>query len=180
MTRLAVLVAAIAAVLGASAAHAQRDESGQAFARIAEVLRHPRCLNCHPMGDFPRQADDRHRHRMQVMRGPDDRGNPALPCTTCHQRVNTADGRVPGAPNWHLAPRSMGWEGLGDGDLCRTLKDGRKNGGKTVPALVRHMTEDPLVQWAWNPGPRQPPPLPQHDFHDAVRRWADGGAGCPP
>ena len=46
---------------------------------------------------------------MMVMRGPDDRGSPAMRCQTCHQTVNTADGRVPGAPHWHLAPCAMGW-----------------------------------------------------------------------
>ena len=104
-------------LLGASAGDAQtdaakREESERAFARIAEVLRHPRCMNCHPVGDSPRQTDDRHLHRMLVARGPDDGGTPAMRCATCHQTVNTADGRVPGAPHWHLAPRSMGWEGL--------------------------------------------------------------------
>ena len=110
-------------------------------------------MNCHPIGDFPRQTDDRHRHRMLVARGADDRGTPAMRCTTCHQSVNTADGRVPGAPHWHLAPRSMGWEGLSDGDLCRAVKDPKRNGGRSIEATVKHMTTDALVQWAWNPGP---------------------------
>jgi len=156
-----------------------RETSVQAFRRIAEVLRHPRCLNCHPSGDFPRQADDRHRHRMQVARGPDDRGTLALKCSTCHQTVNTADGRVPGAPHWQLAPRSMAWEGLSDADLCRALKDPAKNKGRSVPALVEHMTADPLVQWAWSPGERTPPPIGQREFHDLVRQWARTGAACP-
>jgi hypothetical protein len=156
-----------------------REASLQAFRRITEVLRHPRCLNCHPTGDFPRQADDRHRHRMLVQRGPDDRGTPALKCATCHQTVNTADGRVPGAPHWQLAPRSMGWEGLSDADLCRVLKDPAKNRGRSVEALVEHMTADRLVQWAWSPGERTPPPIGQREFHDLVRRWARTGAACP-
>jgi hypothetical protein len=159
---------------------ARREESERAFARIAEVLRHPRCMNCHPSGDFPHQGDDRNRHRMLVARGPDDRGTPVMRCSTCHQTVNMADGRVPGAPHWHLARRSMGWEGLNDGALCRVLKDPKQNGGRSVPSLVRHMTSDQLVQWAWNPGPRSTPPLSQHDFHEAVKRWAASGAACPP
>ncbi|HWN15556.1 MAG TPA: hypothetical protein VNU02_16945 [Candidatus Dormibacteraeota bacterium] len=167
----------------ATLAHAQTgaatDDSLQAWARMAEVLRHPRCLNCHPIGDAPRQADDRHLHRMLVMRGADDRGTPAMRCATCHQTVNTADGRVPGAPHWHLAPRSMGWEGLGDGELCRTLKDPARNGGRSVVALVHHMTTDPLVQWAWSPGKRPAPPVSQFEFHEAVKRWAVTGAACP-
>jgi hypothetical protein len=179
-------IAAWAAVaLGAPSVSAQtdaakREESERAFARIAEVLRHPRCMNCHPVGDFPRQTDDRHRHRMLVARGPDDRGTPAMRCTTCHQTVNTADGQVPGAPHWHLAPRSMGWEGLSDGELCRAVKDPKRNGGRSVPSLVQHMTSDALVQWAWNPGPRSVPALSQSDFHQAVRQWAASGAACPP
>jgi len=156
-----------------------REASVQAFRRMTEVLRHPRCLNCHPSGDFPRQADDRHRHRMQVARGPDDRGTPALKCSTCHQTVNTADGRVPGAPHWQLAPRSMGWETLSDADLCRALKDPAKNKGRSVPALVDHMTGDPLVQWAWSPGERTSPAIDRREFHDLVRQWARTGAACP-
>jgi hypothetical protein len=175
------VVASVLPLLAASPApgQAQTEESLRAFARIAEVLRHPRCLNCHPSGDAPRQTDARHRHRMQVVRGPDGFGTPAMRCTTCHQTVNTAEGRVPGAPHWHLAPRSMGWEGLDEGALCRALKDPRRNGNKTVPALVRHLTTDELVQWAWSPGDRSTPPISQYEFHQAVRRWAGTGAACP-
>jgi hypothetical protein len=103
----------------------------------------------------------------------------AMRCTTCHQSVNTAEGRVPGAPHWHLAPRPMGWEGLSDGELCRSIKDPARNGGRSVPALVQHMTADALVQWAWNPGARTAPPVSQFDFHEAVKRWAVTGAACP-
>jgi hypothetical protein len=168
-----------AAVAASAQAPAQREASLQAFERIAEVLRHPRCLNCHPSGDFPRQGDDRHRHRMLVARGPDDRGTPALKCSTCHQTANTADGRVPGAPHWQLAPRSMAWENLSDADLCRALKDPRRNRGRSVQALVEHMTADPLVLWAWSPGERTPPAIGQREFHELVRRWAETGAACP-
>lgn len=176
---LAWVLGVTAATTTAAQAPAQREASLEAFARIAEVLRHPRCLNCHPSGDFPRQADDRHRHRMLVARGPDDRGTPALQCSTCHQTANTADGRVPGAPHWQLAPRSMGWENLSDSDLCRALKDPRRNKGRSVQALLEHMNADPLVQWAWSPGERRPPPIGQREFHELVRRWAQTGAACP-
>ena len=173
------LVLFSASAAGAQTDAAKREESERAFARIAEVLRHPRCMNCHPVGDSPRQTDDRHLHRMLVARGPDDRGTPAMRCATCHQTVNTADGRVPGAPHWHLAPRRMGWEGLSDGELCRALKDPKRNGGRSIPALVQHMTSDALVQWAWNPGLRSLPPLSQHEFHEIVKGWAASGAACP-
>lgn len=173
------LTLGLTASLAPAQAGDSRDDSLRAWARIAEVLRHPRCMNCHPSGDVPRQTDTRHLHRMLVTRGPDGRGTPAMRCTTCHQTVNTADGRVPGAPHWHLAPRPMGWEGLGDGELCRALKDPARNGGRSVAALVHHMTSDALVQWAWNPGRRPAPPVSQFDFHEAVKRWAVTGAACP-
>lgn len=187
MTALLLAIRALVVLLavGGSAVTAQGqtgpagEDSLKAWARMAEVLRHPRCLNCHPSGDAPRQTDARHLHRMLVTRGPDDRGAPAMRCQTCHQTVNTAEGRVPGAPHWHLAPRPMGWEGLGDGELCRSIKDPARNGGRSLAALVQHMTADALVQWAWNPGTRSAPPVSQFDFHEAVKRWAATGAACP-
>jgi hypothetical protein len=75
---------------------------------IAKVLKHPRCLNCHTNTQFPRQGDDRHRHQQLVMRGARNEGAPTLRCSTCHQRANSADRKVPGAPHWQLAPP---WDG---------------------------------------------------------------------
>jgi hypothetical protein len=86
---------------------------------------------------------------------------------------------VPGAPRWHLALRQMGCEGLDDSALCRAVKDPKHNGGRSVEALVQHMTGDALVQWAWNPGSRTPPPVSQFELHEAVKRWAGTGAICP-
>src|SRR5687767_7211820 len=83
--------------------------SQEAFRQIATVLRHPRCMNCHTATDFPRQGNERRRHDMLVMRGPDDHGAPAMRCSSCHQNINQANG-VPGAPNWGLAPLTMAWE----------------------------------------------------------------------
>ena len=80
------------------------------FVRLAPVLQHPRCINCHISTDFPRQGDDGHRHIMQVRRGPADSGVAALPCRTCHQPQNSPAG-VPGVEGWHLAPLRMAWEG---------------------------------------------------------------------
>jgi len=172
------LFACLASGAGAQTGPA-RDESISMFKQMTEVLRHPRCMNCHTFTDFPRQGDDRHRHVQMVVRGPANSGFPTLQCRACHQTTNVADGAVPGAPNWRLAPLSMGWEGLSDNALCSALKDSRKNGGKSIDALVHHMTDDALVQWAWTPGARVPPPLAQAQFHRVVRRWAETGAACP-
>ena len=48
-----------------------RDDAGAAaaFEAIVPVLRHPRCMNCHSTGDFPRQGDNSHPHTMQIRRG---------------------------------------------------------------------------------------------------------------
>ena len=77
------------------------------------------------------------------------------------------------------APQHRLRKRLSDAALCSALKDTRKNGGKSVDALVVHMTDDALVQWTWDPGGRTPPPLSQAEFHRVVRRWAATGAACP-
>src|SRR5215470_7757742 len=110
------------------------------FDPIATVLQGPRCLNCHPRGDRPKQGDDRHVHLMNVQRGTENMGVAAMRCATCHQARNNDMAGIPGAPQWHLAPASMGWDGLSKGELCRTLLDPSKNGGRSVAALVQHMT----------------------------------------
>jgi hypothetical protein len=150
------------------------------FAPIASVLRHPRCMNCHTVTEFPRQGDERRRHDQLVMRGPDNHGVPTLQCSACHQDRNIEHAGVPGAPHWHLAPLSMGWEGLDDAQLCSVLKDTTRNGGKDVAALVEHMRSDALVLWGWAPGSgRTTPPLDHPDFVLALEAWAAAGAPCP-
>jgi hypothetical protein len=151
-----------------------------AFDRIASVLDSPRCLNCHPRGDRPSQGDDRRAHSMNVQRGPADRGLPGMACATCHAKHNNDRAGVPGAPHWRLAPRSMGWSGLGRRELCATLRDRSKNGGRSPAALLTHMTADPLVLWAWHPGTgRASPPLSHGDLQRALTIWIKGGAPCP-
>jgi hypothetical protein len=149
------------------------------FAPIASVLTHPRCMNCHTVTEFPRQSDLRLRHAQHVMRGADGKGAPAMRCTTCHQSSN--QGRVPGVKDWHLAPLSMGWEGLTSAGLCAAIKDPAKNGGrKTSGQVIEHMKTDPLVLWAWQPGAeRATPPLSHTEFVAALTYWANRGMPCP-
>jgi hypothetical protein len=159
---------------------AQAQDGAAAWRTIARVLASPRCLNCHPRGDTPTQADDMHRHRPAVQRGRDDAGIAAMRCAACHANRNQEIAGVPGAPHWQLAPASMGWTGLASGALCRTIKDMSRNGNRSVPALVTHMTEDALVRWAWTPGAsRTPPPVPLGEFVSALNAWATAGAPCP-
>jgi len=151
-----------------------------AFERIASVLEGPRCMNCHPRGDRPSQGDDRHVHLMNVQRGPADRGLPAMTCLACHQEHNNDRAGVPGAPHWRLAPKSMGWTGLSRSELCRTLLDRSKNGGRSPAALMAHMTGDEIVLWAWHPGSgRTPPAVSAEDFKRALEVWVNAGAPCP-
>ncbi len=159
---------------------ANAAEGGDLFAPVAEVLRHPRCMNCHPVDDRPRQGDDRHPHLQNVVRGPDNLGFVNMRCTSCHREENNQDTGVPGAPTWHLAPLSMGWQGLNDRQLCTALKDEKSNGGKSIAALVEHMEKDKLVLWGWDPGgDRAPVPVPHMKFVSQLKAWATANAPCP-
>jgi hypothetical protein len=158
-----------------------RDASA-AFEAIVPVLRHPRCMNCHSAGDFPRQGDDSHQHTMQVRRGPDGQGMSPVQCRTCHQDHNLAGAHMPpGSPHWSLPSPEMPmiWEGLTDGQLCELLKDPNRNGHRSVQQIVDHMST-PLVRWGWNPGEgRTPIPMKLSEFQARVKSWAAKGAACP-
>jgi hypothetical protein len=176
----AVVVVAIPQVHAQTSDQARRTTSLDAFAKMAPVLQHPRCLNCHSVTPHPTQGSEKNRHTFGVVRGIDDKGAAGQRCATCHQSQNMAASRVPGAPHWQLAPISMGWEGKSSRDLCRTLVDPAANGGRDAAALAKHMKEDPLVQWAWSPGgSRSAPPIDQKEFHELADRWAESGAFCP-
>src|SRR5205823_11006891 len=141
---------------------------GALFTAFVPVLRHPRCMNCHSRGDFPRQGDEGHPHSMNVRRGPEGHGVTAEKCNTCHQDHNLAAAHLPpGAPNWALPPANtpMIWQGLTDAQICQSIKDPKQNKNRNLSQLVEHLTEDKLVMWAWNPGEgRTPVPMPHDDF----------------
>ncbi|WP_299247308.1 hypothetical protein [uncultured Aquimarina sp.] len=165
-----------------------KEESLQHFEEITKVLRHPRCINCHPNDNYPRQGDDMHKHLFNVQRGPEDRGMTGMKCTSCHQASNNLVSGVPGAPQlgdslisrWHLAPLSMGWIGLDDAELGARLLDKKQNGNMSPKDLVEHMRDDPLVLWAWNPGPgREPISIPHDEFVEILEKWLETGAEVP-
>jgi hypothetical protein len=79
------------------------------FEEAGKVLQHPRCMNCHPAGERPRQTDLRRLHQPLVVRGKDGHGAPGMACATCHGGANFDPSRVPGDPHWALAPASMAW-----------------------------------------------------------------------
>ena len=103
----------------------------------------------------------------------------------CHIDANFNPAQMPGAPGWHLAPASMAWEGKSPGELCRILTDRSKNGNRDVMATVKHLTQDKLVAWGWEPGiyvggkPREPVPMQKPEFDRVVLAWAKSGGACP-
>jgi hypothetical protein len=165
-----------------SASAPDASAAARAFEEMAAVLHHPRCMNCHSKGDFPRQGDDGHRHTMNVPRGVAGDGVSALKCSTCHQDHNLEGMHTPpGAPDWHLPPPAMPmvWEGLTDRQLCELLKDPKQNGKRNLDEIVEHMST-PLVRWGWHPGEgRTPIPVPESDFMASVKKWVANGAACP-
>ena len=160
------------------------NQNDNDFNTMMNVLTHQRCVNCHPNDHIPKQGDDSHPHYFDMARGEDDHGFEATNCNTCHQSENMNSG-VPGAPHWALAPASMAWEGLTRTELAERLLDKTTNGNRSHAALVKHMTEDELVLWAWEPGvdadgdPRTLPPVSKEDFKNAVENWFANGAVIP-
>ena len=177
-----------------------------AWEQVYSVLTSPRCISStrsHKRSasssrcvvrmtatSYPQQGNDRHRHFANVIRGPADRGVPALNCVGCHQEQNADSTGVPGGPDWHLAPLSMRWQDTNDRPLssalvCRAVTDRSRNENMDGPALLRHHQEAALVLWAWSPGRRPDgsmrtsPPLSHTEFVDATRRWVDAGTPCP-
>ncbi|WP_341226145.1 hypothetical protein [uncultured Arcticibacterium sp.] len=157
----------------------------QPFDTMMKVLTHKRCMNCHPSGDKPRQGEDSHFHNFGVKRGPDDHGHPAAKCSTCHQSKNNDNSGVPGAPHWGLAPLSMAWEGKSRVEIAKIILDKSRNGNKSVKEIEKHLTEDDLVLWAFEPGinankeEREKPPVSKEDFIVAVKTWIADGAQIP-
>jgi hypothetical protein len=170
------LGAGLAGLAGAAPA----GDGGALFDPVASVVMSPRCINCHQAA-APRQKDIGVLHAQQVVRGKDGHGSAVLQCTACHQAANSAQGRVPGAPGWHLAPLSMRWQGLDKKDVCRQMRDPARNGGRaTGEQVIEHMKTDPLVLWAWNPGAsRTLPPMSHEQFVQVLEQWARAGMPCP-
>lgn len=158
----------------------RRDRSRALFLEASRVLLHPRCANCHPDGDSPLQGMDSHVHSPPVVRGPEDKGVVGMQCQGCHQERNVELARVPGAPNWHVAPRVMAWVGKSPHQICEQIKDRKRNGGRDLAAIVEHNAHDELVGWGWRPGDgREAAPGTQEQFGAIFAAWVETGAECP-
>lgn len=172
-------------------AYTQPTSGGAAqWPAIYSVLTHPRCLNCHTVTDYPRQADDRHPHYYAVVRGTEDMGAPIALCSSCHGNKNNSFTGAPGAKGWHIAPLGMAWESapnvaMTGNELCTVLKNKALNGNRDLNALLMHVETEPLVLWAWAPGtrlngePRDTPPISHGDFVSRFKEWVNAGGPCP-
>jgi hypothetical protein len=150
------------------------------FAKMAPVLQHPRCLNCHPVGDYPLQGMGMKPHIMNVKRGPHNQGFVGMKCNTCHGEENNLVSGVPGAPGWELALKSMAWVGKTKHEICLAIKDPKKNGNMPLEVLPIHNGQNKLVGWAWHPGGnREPAPGTQAEFGENTKKWIETGAFCP-
>jgi len=164
----------------------ERAQALAAFETVRQVLQHPRCQNCHIPGDAPLQFDAGLPHQMAVVRGEHGFGAAGLPCLTCHGEANPpasfGPNAPPGAPSWLLPPpeHKMVFINLSSAELCKGIKNTQENGGKDFDALIKHVAEDKLVLWGWNPGgTRAPVSIPHAEFVAAFKRWAAAGGPCP-
>lgn len=159
------------------------ERSVALFNEMGKVLTHPRCANCHPRGDSPRQGMEMQVHEPPVVRGAGGLGAPGMRCTTCHGPGNvafsTGEGSVPGHPAWRLAPAEQAWVGKSLAAICEQLKDEDRS-HMTLVELQEHNANDTLVGWGWTPGEgREPVPGSQKIFGALTQAWIDSGAECP-
>lgn len=183
---LAIALCSVLAGCGPRPSPEQEQAAIAAFATVQTVFQHPRCANCHIPGDQPLQFDTMTPHAMGVVRGPDGHGAPGLPCSSCHAEKNPPASygphAPPGAPHWGLPPpdQKMAWIGLSAQEVCAMIKDKKRNGDRDFAELLKHVSEDKLVLWGWEPGgERKPVSVPHAEFVAAFKTWSDAGGPCP-
>ncbi len=150
------------------------------FAPIARVLLHPRCMNCHPVGDAPLQFDSSTPHRQNITRKIESVG---MQCISCHAETAMPGPHMPpAAVHWRMpkAETPMVFEGKTPTELCEQLKNKKLNGNRTLEQIRAHLAEDAIVKWGFSPGEgRTLPPLTQAQLLVQVDAWLAAGAPCP-
>jgi len=150
------------------------------FTEAGKVLLDPRCLNCHPKDRQPTQGNDMHPHMPPMHAATSGRGERGLACESCHQKTNTANERkgYRKRPRWRepalgTPPGIHVVAGQTLSEICEQLKDRKRNGNHDLEGIHHHVATDPLVAWAWNPGPgRRPAPGSQKEFADLIGAWS--------
>ncbi len=176
------------------AAEAPFSDGKAAFQYLYQVAQSPRCVNCHGVLEgslhFPTVGEQRRRHPMNIdARFPELGGD----CMSCHQKFNFKRPRYPpGAFNpqlpdffWHMPPVTMILGTVRSArELCELWTDKQRNakipgerGGLDDLALLQrefkiHARTDPLVEWAFQPGPgRTPAPGSKALLIEAMDLW---------
>ena len=160
----------------------------EAWARMFEVVSHPRCANCHvgpsdrPMWSGPSYGKARP-HGMNINAGESRIGAENVLCSTCHA-YREGDNDMPHAApqvamNWQLAPAEAEWFGKASDEICNQLRDPARNGGRTFEDLASHLDHDLILHWAWNPGGgREPAPYSLQEHVNDVLAWGVAGYPC--
>jgi hypothetical protein len=100
-----------------------------------------------------------------------------VPATALAQAARTLE---PPSAFWHLAPRSMAWQGRSLGQICEQIKDPARNRGRSLPQIVEHVSHGTPVAWGWAPGAgREPAPGSQAVLGELIRAWVDTCAAGP-
>jgi hypothetical protein len=169
-----------------------KDEGLGAWKRIEAVVTHPRCANCHvgpdntPMWTIVGETRSRP-HGMNITADASRGGAQELPCGTCHT-TSTAPNTAHAPPHagipWQLAPADFVWFGKTGGEICRQMRDPKRNGGRDAAGLLTHLEHDAaqhgFIPWAWSPGGgRSTPPGTFEDHVRDVAAWGAAGQPCP-
>lgn len=197
-TALAAETAPVATIAPPPAGSVPVEAGLAAFARIYEVVSHPRCANCHvgpdniPMWHGGAEGPARP-HGMNIVAGESRIGAETLVCAACHRtrpdNPVTDPAQVLHLPpvaglDWQLAPVEFEWFGKSPAEVCAQLSDPGRNGGRDWMGLAEHLVTDAghrgFVLWGWKPGAgRAPAPYSLQAHVDDVLAWGAAGQPCP-
>ena len=156
------------------------ERSAALFTELGKVLTSPRCLNCHPAGDRPRQGDGGRLHQPPVFRGADGFGVASMRCGSCHGAPISRRGACPAIRHGTSRRRNE----LGRQDARRDLPSGQRSRTQwrafaRRPCRAyrqRHAGRLGLGSPAYG---RTPAPGTQKEAGRLVEAWIETGAACP-
>ena len=163
------------------------EQGLEAWARMYEVVSHPRCSNCHvgesdrPMWSGPSYGKARP-HGMNIRAGESRIGVETLECATCHVGSTSDQPHTPPGVDgdWRLAPVEAAWFGRGSLEICGQLLTPETNGGLSFQEIAGHLGHDVVLQFAWKPGGgREPAPYSLEEHASDVLMWGAAGMPCP-